>query len=84
MNNECARVVKHLNRIQGQIDALKRSVEDERPCADVAHLLRSITTSFGSVRATIAEEMLMRELSGKKVSPRDRDSVRSIVSVLEK
>lgn len=84
-STECQNIVKHLNRIQGQIGALKEYVSLHRSCDDVAHLLKSITTSFASVRSEIVEEMLMQQLSSKgKLQPAQRKQVRSIVSVLQK
>jgi DNA-binding FrmR family transcriptional regulator len=60
LNNtdQCTKIIKHLNRIQGQIDALKGYLETKRSCEDVSHLTKSIVTSFNSVRANIIEEML--------------------------
>lgn len=84
MTDSCDRLLKHLNRIQGQITALKGYISDERACEDVAHLLSSITTSFASVRSEIVEEMLMRELGTAAGSTVERGKVRSIVSVLKK
>lgn len=70
MNEDCTQIVKHLNRIQGQIDALKEFVEQGKPCEDVAHLTKSIMTSFSSVRARIVQQMLAKEL---KLSSNKRD-----------
>lgn len=84
MQPECERILKHLNRIQGQISALRDYISEERSCEDVSHLLKSITTSFASVRSTIVEEMLVRELAAGTLAPGAREQVRSIVSVLQK
>ncbi len=80
----CANILRHIQRIKGQLSTLERYVEDGRDCDDVAHLLKSVTASFGSVRSAIAEEMLMRELAAGRLHPRDRERARSIVSVLGK
>jgi len=63
--DNCALIIQHLNRIQGQIAALKGYIESKRSCEDVSHLTKSILTSFSSVRATIIEEMLTAEFAGK-------------------
>jgi DNA-binding FrmR family transcriptional regulator len=76
--DNCAKIIQHLNRIQGQIDALKRYIGSKRSCEDVSHLTRSITTSFSSVRATIIEEMLTEEFKKKM----DAQGVRKLQSVL--
>ncbi len=81
---DCERVLRHLKRIQGQISALEEYVSEQRPCEDVAHLLKSITTSFASVRSEIVEEMIVRELAAETLSSSDRVRLHSIVSVLQK
>ena len=45
-NDKCAQIIKHLNRIQGQIDALKGYIEAKRSCEDVSHLTKSIHLIF--------------------------------------
>lgn len=84
MNANCEQIRKHLRRIQGQLSALEGYVTEERSCEDISHLLKSITTSFASVRSSIVEEMLMRELDAGNLKSNGRKHVRDIVSVLQK
>ncbi len=84
MTNDCASILKHLNRIQGQIEALKGYVSEPRSCDEVAHLLKSITTSFASVRTAVVEQMLLQNPGIRTLPSRDRDEMRSILSVLKK
>ncbi|MFA6039361.1 MAG: metal-sensing transcriptional repressor [Candidatus Peribacteraceae bacterium] len=76
----CARLIGHLNRIQGQIDALKTYLEDGRPCEEVSHLTHSISTSFASARASIVEKMLRDEFPGTHL-PRKSARLKSIVAL---
>jgi DNA-binding FrmR family transcriptional regulator len=78
--DRCIRLIRHLSRIQGQIEALKGYLEDKRSCEDVAHLTRSILTSFASVRASILEEMLCEEL-GDALPPRKAERLASLVAL---
>ncbi|MDD5055087.1 MAG: metal-sensing transcriptional repressor [Candidatus Peribacteraceae bacterium] len=78
--DNCAEIIKHLNRIQGQIDALKGYIEAKRSCEDVSHLTKSITTSFSSVRATIIEEMLT-ETFKEKFDSQDIGQLQSILAL---
>ncbi|MEI8230399.1 MAG: metal-sensing transcriptional repressor [Candidatus Peregrinibacteria bacterium] len=64
--DHCSQIIKHLNRIQGQIDALKGYIESQRSCEEVSHLTKSIFTSFTSVRAHIIEGMLCEEFVDAK------------------
>ena len=74
----CAKIIKHLNRIQGQIDALKGYLEAKRSCEDVSLLTKSIVTSFNSVRASIIEEML----TGEFIDKMDAKEIAKLQSVL--
>ncbi|MBP9751008.1 MAG: metal-sensing transcriptional repressor [Candidatus Peribacteraceae bacterium] len=84
MADDCTNVLKHLNRIQGQIDALKGYISEQRSCDDVAHLLKSITTSFASARTEIVEQMLLQNAGVRALPSRDRAEMRTILSVLKK
>ncbi len=79
-NDKCAEIIKHLNRIQGQIDALKGYIEAKRSCEDVSHLTKSITTSFSSVRASIVEEMLA-ETFKEKFGSEEIEHLQSILAL---
>jgi DNA-binding FrmR family transcriptional regulator len=78
--DRCLRLIRHLSRIQGQIEALKGYLEERRSCEDVAHLTRSILTSFASVRAHILEKSLCDEL-GDMLPPRSADRLASLVAL---
>ena len=79
-HDPCLRLIRHLSRIQGQIEALKGYLEEQRSCEDVAHLTRSILTSFASVRAHILEKSLCDEL-GDALPPRTADRLASLVAL---
>ena len=78
--DQCAEIVKHLNRIQGQIDALKGYIQSRRSCEDVAYLTKSILTSFASVRASIIEETITGELSDT-MKPREIGRLHSVLAL---
>lgn len=80
MINDCAKIVGHLNRIQGQIEALKGYLQEDRSCDDVSHLMRSILVSFDGARARIVEEMLRDEFPGAML-PRKAKKLKSIVAM---
>lgn len=78
--DDCTHLIRHLSRIQGQIEALKGYLEEKRSCEDVAHLTRSILTSFASVRAGILEKSLCDEL-GATLLPRKADRLASLIAL---
>ncbi len=81
--DNCTKIVQHLSRIQGQIEALKGYIQEHRSCEDVSHLTRSILTSFGSVRTSIIEEALTRELATRTLSPQERERLRSLLALFK-
>ncbi len=82
-SDNCSKIVQHLSRIQGQIEALKRYIDEHRSCEEVSHLTRSILTSFGSVRTTIIEETLTRELATRKLSPQEQERLRALLTLFK-
>lgn len=83
MNNErCTKLINHLSRIQGQIDGLKRAIEEEKDCDKVANLTSSILRSFDSARASIIEGYILEEvLGGKPISADKAERLSHIVSL---
>ncbi|MDE3173110.1 MAG: metal/formaldehyde-sensitive transcriptional repressor [Gemmatimonadota bacterium] len=47
-----ARLIRRVQRLSGQVDAVKRALEDERACGDI--MLR-ITTARGALDSLMAE-----------------------------
>lgn len=79
-NDHCGQIIRHLNRIQGQIEALKGYIETKRSCEDVSHLTKSIVTSFTSVRANIIEEMLSQEFTGM-MKPKEIERLHAVLAL---
>jgi DNA-binding FrmR family transcriptional regulator len=79
-SEDCTRLIRHLSRIQGQIEALKGYLEEKRSCEDVAHLTRSILTSFSSVRASILQEMLCEEF-GNTLDAKKTEHLSSLIAL---
>ena len=52
----------HINRIQGQIEALKRAIADQEECLKVASLATSISNSFESLRFRTLEGFLIHDI----------------------
>lgn len=60
---ECRKkMLQHLNRIQGQINTLKKYIDDDVDCSDIALLTTSIAKSFDSVRAKTLESFILNDL----------------------
>jgi len=82
----CQQNINHLNRIQGQIETLKKYIEEGKCCAEIAQLTTSITKSFDSLRATTLESFILNEFSSsdKKIPRRKIDKLKQIINLYKK
>jgi DNA-binding FrmR family transcriptional regulator len=49
------KLLKRVNRIRGQVDALHKALEEERECSSVMQLLASCRGAFNGLMAEIVE-----------------------------
>lgn len=60
----------HLNRIQGQIEGLKKMIAGGEECIKIASLTTSIAKSFDTLRLRTLEGFVIHQLIGDKpISP---------------
>jgi DNA-binding FrmR family transcriptional regulator len=50
--------IKRLNRVSGQLEGVKKMIEDRRYCADILTQLRAIRSAVKSVEANVLEVYL--------------------------
>jgi len=83
---KCRRNINHLNRIQGQIETLKKYIEEDKHCAEIAQLTTSIAKSFDSLRATTLENFVINEFSpsDKKLPKSKIDTLKRIINLYKK
>jgi len=48
-------LISRLNRIEGQVRAIRRMVEDETYCVDVLHLIAAVQAALGKVGSIVLE-----------------------------
>ena len=81
----CKQTINHLNRIQGQIETLKKYLEQDKCCSEIAQLTTSIAKSFDSLRAKTLEGFILNEfLSGKKISTEKLKKLERIINLYKK
>ena len=78
--------IHHLNRIQGQIETLKKYLSSNScHCIDIALLTTSIAKSFDALRAKTLEGFILNELlEGKKVEERKIKKLKKILKLYKK
>lgn len=78
--------VDHLNRIQGQIEALKKCVESDADCIDIATLTTSIAKSFDSLRNKTLEGSIINQVlkDGINLSEKRKNQIQQIIKLYKK
>ena len=75
----------HLNRIQGQIETLKKYISEDRCCADIAQLTTSVAKSFDTLRTKTLESFICNQLlKDKEVSKKQMDNLKRILNLYKK
>jgi len=78
--------IYHLNRIQGQIETLKKYLaSDKCHCIDIALLTTSIAKSFDGLRTKTLEGFILNEvLENKKIAPEKIKKLKKIINLYKK
>jgi len=77
--------IDHLNRIQGQIETLKKYISEDRCCADIAQLTTSVAKSFDTLRTKTLESFICNQLlKDKEVSKKQMDNLKRILNLYKK
>ncbi len=64
--------LNHINRIQGQMETLKKYVEENRSCEEISSLATSIAKSFDTLRARTLRGFIKYDLMEGKAIPEKR------------
>lgn len=77
--------LNHINRIQGQIETLKKYVEGNHSCEDISSLATSIAKSFDTLRARTLQGFIKYELlDGKEVSDKKLGQLEQLLNLHKK
>jgi DNA-binding FrmR family transcriptional regulator len=83
--NRRKETLAHINRIQGQIEALKRIIDQGEECVKVATLATSIAKSFDALRFRALEGFLIHQFhAGSGPSVAKREQLRRLLSLYKK
>jgi DNA-binding FrmR family transcriptional regulator len=76
----------HLNRIQGQIETLKRYIAEDADCVDIAMLVTSIAKSFDTLRSKTLEGSILHHIlnENQKLSPEQKDKLSQVIHLSQK
>jgi len=77
--------IDHINRIQGQIETLKKYMFEDRCCVDIAQLTTSIAKSFDTLRTKTLERFICNQLlEDKKIPKEQMDNLKRILNLYKK
>ena len=75
----------HINRIQGQIETLKKYVEENRSCEEISLLATSIAKSFDTLRARTLRGFIKYDLLlGKEVAENKIEQLEKLLNLHKK
>jgi DNA-binding FrmR family transcriptional regulator len=63
------KLLKRVSRIQGQVEALKRALQEEQECSSVLLLLASCRGAFNGLMAEIVEGHIRCHVLGEDTKP---------------
>lgn len=79
MNYPCHTAeIKKLNRIAGQIEGVKKMIDDHRYCPEILTQLRAVRSAVKSVEATILEAHLQSCVADAMISGKKKEAEKKI------
>ena len=76
-------IVNHISRIQGQLETLKKNLQNEEEPYDLATLTTSTIKSFDSLRAKIIENYILSDLAADaEISAHDLERLQTILKIV--
>ncbi len=80
----CKALHNHISRIQGQLEALKKQIDNCESCDKVTLLAISIIKSLDSLRAKMVEGYVVEEImDGKMPSPQRRAKLERLIKLIK-
>lgn len=78
-----AKLLSRVRRLKGQMEAVERALEAERPCGEVQQLLASIRGALTGLTGEILEDHLHEHVLHAESEPARRQAVDEISDVLK-
>ncbi len=84
MKSRKTETIQHVNRIIGQINTLKKYIEEGSSCHEIATLTTSIAKSFDSLRARTLEGFILHEILQGKAPEEKKEELAKLLSLYKK
>ena len=83
LSKEKRAVVNRLNRIVGQINGVKKMIEEDRPCGDILIQMMAISSSVKSTQRSIFENNFNQELLNR-IQNGDKEAQKEFLELLKR
>lgn len=83
-NDRHKNTINHLNKILGQMNVLKRYIEEKQPCHKIAQLTASITSSFSSLKIRTLNGYIQHELLQENLPTEKKTELEKILKLYKK
>jgi len=80
------KLIRRVQRILGQVEAVKRALEDERECGEVMIAITTARGALGSLMAEVVEGHLREHMvdPGRRRTKAERDAADDLIQVVRR
>jgi DNA-binding FrmR family transcriptional regulator len=77
------KLLNRVSRLGGQVEAIKRALEEEKECSDVLHLIAATRGAMNSLMAEVLEGHLHEHaFAGSKTGSRAADTADDLIEII--
>jgi FrmR/RcnR family transcriptional regulator, repressor of frmRAB operon len=79
------KLLRRTERIIGQVEAIKRSLDEDKDCADVMHLISAARGAINSLMAEVVEDHIREHMvdMGRKRSTAEARAAEELIDVVK-
>ena len=82
---EKEKLIRRVQRITGQLEAVQRALEDEQDCGDVMHLISAARGGINSLMAEVVEDHIREHMvdSGRRKTAAEARAAQELIDVVK-
>ncbi len=84
MTPQCKQLTNHINRIEGQLNSIKKELEQTEPdCIKASQTLYSLSRSFAGLRQQFIETFLQKYMTPKKTKQAESEALTELLKLIK-
>lgn len=84
MTPQCKQLINHINRIEGQLNSIKKELEQTEPdCIKASQTLYSLSRSFAGLRQQFIETFLQKYMTPKKTKQGETEALAELLKLIK-